>query len=388
MSRPAARSPALRSAAAASSTSKSGGTASGTTVGFGGVEHVGGGETTGGTAIGSVVGSGGEQDVYASATASGAVIDSGGYEYVGADGLAVGTMIDSGGSAFVDTGGTASAAMINGGTFELGVGALASDTIDFTGTGGLLKVDDITDLTLAPATIVAFRAGDTIDLTAVSYDGTGSATLLAPGNVLAVAANGTTSDVDFDPSQAFIGYGFDMSPDSSGGTDLTLVAQPLTSSATIPAGQIAYDVPVANGGSLTVLGTLVGGTVGNGATVDVVNGGTTDGTSVGSGGTFDVSNGAIAYNTSVGDGGTFDVSSGGLALNGAVKGLGLMRVEYAAAAGSTKVYGNTLIVASGGTVSNTVLSGGELDDYGTASATEVDSGGLEIVEWAASRAPA
>ncbi len=114
------------------------------------------------------------------------------------------------------------------------------------------------DATIMPtATISGFVTSDTIDLAAVSFDSNGSATLGA-GNVLAVTAGGQTYDLNFDPSQDFVGYGFQLSSDGSVGTDVTLVVQPLTSSATIPAGQTAYDVSVGSSGVLVDSGTLLG----------------------------------------------------------------------------------------------------------------------------------
>jgi autotransporter passenger strand-loop-strand repeat protein len=273
------------------------GKAYGTTVSSGGVQNVYG------TASGTTVSNGGEQDAFG--VADDTTVMSGGRLIV--YNAAGGTTVSSGGleyvSANADTGEGIETTVI-GGTVELGpAGALPENavfgSVAFAGAGGALLIDLNASMS---GTISGFRASDRIDFTAW-YDSAGSATLGA-GNVLTVSAFGTGYDLNFDPSQAFIGYRFGLSPDGSGGTDVTLSAQPLTSAVTIFAGQTAYDVPVASGGSLTVLsgGTLSGATVSSGAVVSVVSGGNVFDPTISGGAVVYVSKGGFAERALVKDG--------------------------------------------------------------------------------------
>jgi hypothetical protein len=72
-------------------------------------------------------------------------------------------------------------------------------------------------------TIVGFAVGDVIDLSSQPYSSNGSIRL-ETGNVLQVVDGGSTYDVNLDPGQSFAGALFNLAPDGSGGTDVTLGA--------------------------------------------------------------------------------------------------------------------------------------------------------------------
>jgi len=95
----------------------------------------------------------------------------------------------------------------------------AGHTIDFTATTGTLKIDSATQFA---GLIAGFQAGDTIDLTGVAFDSSGSASLGA-GNVLRVGENSQIFNFNFDPTQNFAGKLFNLTSDGSGGTDITQV---------------------------------------------------------------------------------------------------------------------------------------------------------------------
>ena len=204
-----------------------GGTAFATTVNSGGWQAV-----TSGVAVGTVIENGGEQTVeggtqvaydghYVTATFSGSTIsttvESGGIQSI-VGGSASDAVIADGGYVFLD-----------GGTLELLDGSAAAGTIDFANGGGpgfasgsigpataALKVDGVA---MPSAVISGFAPGDTIDLAGVDYDPTSGSATLGAGNVLEVTENGSTYDLQFDPTQIFTA-GFKLSSDGSGGTDI------------------------------------------------------------------------------------------------------------------------------------------------------------------------
>ncbi len=108
---------------------------------------------------------------------------------------------------------------ITGGTLELAAGGVVSGGIDFTATsGGTLKIDTTA---LPTNTISSFAPGDTIDLAAIAFDSTGSATLLA-GNVLQVSEGGKTYTLNLDPGENFTADAFTLGADAGSGTRVTV----------------------------------------------------------------------------------------------------------------------------------------------------------------------
>ena len=159
-----------------------GGLEGGTTVVAAGLENV----SAGGNTIGTLV-RGGTLNIWSGGAASDTIVNSGGLEIVA-------------------SGGTGSAVTIDGsGTLEIVSGAVVSDNINFTGDGGALKIDGGT---MPTATISGFAAGDVIDLASVSFD---SADTVAPlgGNIVEIAANKTTYDLQLNPSQVFLSEHFE-----------------------------------------------------------------------------------------------------------------------------------------------------------------------------------
>ncbi len=347
---------------------ESGGADSGTFVSSGGLDLIYADGTTVGTAV-----AGGEQDVLGSA--SGTTVDGMGLVHVYSGGTTEGTAINSGSVERVDAGGTADGTTIAGGSLRLADGAsLGGTPVTFVGPGGTLTIGG----TAMPGNAIdGFEVGDTIDLADVGYDSSGTAPLEA-GNVLQVLESGQTYDLDFDPSQNFIGYGFALSTDSSSGTDITLVQQPISSAGAVSAGETVSGVSVTGGGSLDVLpgGTAIVGTVSSGGTMNVSSGASADGVTISDGGYQYVLSGGTASNTIATDPGIQVISAGGSSLDATLND-GEQDV-YGTASSAVVDSGGLEVVFSGGTDSGTAINNGggeKVSSGGTASATMVDGGG-------------
>ena len=128
-------------------------------------------------------------------------------------------------------------------TIELAAGA-AAGTLTGLGTSfvsfGSVVFDAATAWTVTtdnPAsftgTIFGFAPSDSLDLTNVTFDSHGSASLLS-GNVLQVTENGITYTFQLDPNQDFAGYIFEPSRDSGSGTLVSEIVEPTGTGFTAP----------------------------------------------------------------------------------------------------------------------------------------------------------
>jgi len=272
----------------------------------------------------------------------------------------------------------------------------ANQTIDFSAPGGVLALGDPGD---DAGTIAGFGPSDTIDLTSVAFDANGSVSLQA-GNSLGVIENGVGYEIQLDPAQSFLGDRFVLSDDGKSGTDIKIEQAAITTFVTISAGQTVSGLIVGAGGEVDVLsgGMLTGGPVSSGGEEIVESGGVISGATVDDGGVLTVNAGGTTVGVVLNDPGQETVSAGGTASGTLIDG-GELDV-YGSATG-TFVMSGTQIVESGGTstditVSNggffeilsgasangvTVLSGGviELIGGGTVSGLKVDSGGEESI---------
>jgi len=105
-----------------------------------------------------------------------------------------------------------------GSTLEIGVaGAAGSGAISFFGIGNTLKIDG----TVMPTnTIDDFVDGETVDLASIGFSNTGQVNLIG-GNELQITENGTSYDLQLDPSQSFAGDFFHLASDGNSGTFVT-----------------------------------------------------------------------------------------------------------------------------------------------------------------------
>ena len=208
---------------------------------------------------------------------------------------------------------------------EIASGGTIAGTLLLSGSNDVLRIDDGTSLRIPGGfTVSGFVAGDTIDLTGIAFDSSGSVNPLA-GNLLQIIENGATYDLQLDPLQSFAGEFFHLTSDTAGGTriieDTTL---PTGTSVTVSAGQ-----------------TRSGVNVGSGATLTVLAGGSVSDTTVSSGGDEYVSSGG---------------TDSGAQLNGGTQ------FDY-------------------GSATNAVVAGGSQIVYGSALSTTISSGGTETIEF-------
>jgi hypothetical protein len=178
----------------------------------------------------------------------------------------------------------------------------SGDTITFTGTGGVLSLDNTAAMA---GTIYGFSPPDTIDLTDVPYDASvnGSASLGTDPNdnqqSIVVTENGSTYYLDIDPTQVFLtGATFNLNQDGGGtgsGTDLTVVEPSVVNE------------------SFQVLGGLTadGVVVGSGGTVEAEGGATVNRAIIESGGVLSGDDGSTINDTVIDSGGLLDLVTGG-----------------------------------------------------------------------------
>jgi len=200
------------------------GTAISTTVSAGGNEYV----EKGGTATGTTVFGG--QAIASGGSAAGTTVSSGGTLTVSSGGVATGAIVGGSGLALVISSGTASNTVLSGGgTLEVQSGGIVTGSVTFSGTGDILKIDGTglpTDpSTLIGATISGFAGGDEIDLQNIGFSAAGHVSLIG-GNELQITENGTTYDLQLDPSQSFAGDFFHLANDGGGHTLITENATP------------------------------------------------------------------------------------------------------------------------------------------------------------------
>jgi autotransporter passenger strand-loop-strand repeat protein len=191
----------------------------------------------GGSAEGTTVNNGGDATVYDGGTLSGTVVDNGSitFDLSGTDTFAgalsgTGTLTVEGGGTLVMSGGdafTGNVVISSGSTLEL-------SSASAPGTGAIVFDPDNSDETLQidgtamPANVIkGFVQGDTIDLANVNYDKNGTAIVQSFGggvqeNILTITENGTSYNLQLDPSQVFAGEQIELVSDGDGGTDITV----------------------------------------------------------------------------------------------------------------------------------------------------------------------
>jgi autotransporter-associated beta strand protein len=137
------------------------------------------------------------------------------------DGTGAGSVVIDGAGTVTFTGHntySGGTTIAGGSTLELGVaGAAGTGAITFSGAGDTIRLDVAT---MPSNTLRGFAAGDTIDLTAVGFSNAGRVDLI-DGNLLEISENGSTYDLQLDPSQSFAGDFFHLANDGNGGTFVT-----------------------------------------------------------------------------------------------------------------------------------------------------------------------
>ncbi|MBV9784857.1 MAG: Hint domain-containing protein [Acidisphaera sp.] len=300
-------------------------------------------------------------------TSSG-TIGSGGTEYVLSGGTAIDTTVNSGGTLYISSGGNVSSSTINSsGELDLENGAI---TASLTFSGGTEVV--LSGGTLTSQTVVAGGLQELV----VSSGAQVSSTTVNSGGNLQVLGGGTAIGVTVAASGSVDDYGTVL----FNGKGVTTVSSGAT-------------VRVESGGTAEVLlGTASGIMVLSGGTALVEEGGTSVDPVVSNGGTEIVFSTAVLALSGAGQtdagttfsGGT-ELLEGGAALTGRTLSFGFLQ-ELIVASGGTAANivvssGATEIVSAGGMAAGeTVYSGGALELVGGASAMGATfSGGTEIL---------
>ena len=175
----------------------SGGAMYGTTIGSGGGNY-GFLTLVEGVTSGSKVYAGGDEVIYGG-TAQGTTIESGGeietggeQDIYGSLATAAGAVIFNGGIEFAISGGVASNTTIDGGALNLVSGGAAYGGIHFTNSDGILFIES-TDL--PSTTISGFGAGDSIELTDLTYSSSDQVAVGTPG-IVTISVAGTHYDLN------------------------------------------------------------------------------------------------------------------------------------------------------------------------------------------------
>ena len=193
-------------------------------------------------------------------------------------------------------------------------------------------------------TISGFGVGDIVELSGVSFDPLGSATLGA-NNVLVISANGSSYDLQLDPAANYGGATFSLLSGAERGDRRGIGNRGARRGQQRWGRAVAFQrAGVERRRCHRALRRHYQRAVNYG------------------GGNENIASGGTDIDTTVNDGGTQQVLPGGVASGTLVNDPGLQ------------------IVAAGGAATSVTLSGGEEDLYGTTTATTIDSGGVLAIE--------
>jgi autotransporter passenger strand-loop-strand repeat protein len=248
------------------------------------------------TADGFTFASGAGLDVQSGGVASGTVVVSGGYMTISGGGIASATVIGSGGSETILSGGSAVSVTISDGALDLQSGASISGGVVLTGSGELQIDGPNTPGILADGvTLSGLAPGDTVYLTDIAFDPTGSITLTS--DQLQVTEGGASYELNLAPGN----YAADAAvllPDGNpeGDSDTVIkigtvvTSGPVTSGEVyiVSSGQTASGLQI-DGGLLAVLsgGTAVSASITSGGAEIIYTGGSDSGTTINSGIQYD-----------------------------------------------------------------------------------------------------
>ena len=265
-----------------------------------------------------------------------------------------GATVIAGETLLVQAGGTASSVLLDGGLLQLaGATPTLTGGLTFAGSGTLLESGLITTGYGDGAVISGFDNSDVIDLAAIG----GGATLTsasAGGNTVLTIAGGSSEGSAVE-TLTFTGTGeiYSLGADGPGTGETLAVSNPVI---TVAAGQsisgeivsAGYQLQVAAGGTITGTSILSGGSA--------VISGSESGSTLALGGTETV------FGTT-----SADIVSGAQLISGT-------------AGNETIANGGSATIAAGGTASNIVLSGGQLDVAGSLSGGLTFAAGGTLVE--------
>ncbi len=356
--------------------------------------------------LSTTVVAGGVQSVLAGGTAVSATLK-GGSQFVSGGGTATATTIESGGSANLYSGAVAnSTLLLNGGTMFVVSGSATHTDIRSGGsqvTGGvaistLVEAggSDVIQFGIDSATTVASGGQQIVQF----GSGIVSATILSGGEQI-ISQGGAASDTRVQSGAAEqIAYGGTAFGTLLAGGAAIVSASGATSNTTVQAGGIelvlsggsAYGTTVDSGGALIVLpgGHATGGTVapgGSSGTASVVLQAATsasawatsaNGVQVGSGAVLTVLSGGEVVAASLGTNSSETVAAGGRDIGTTLSGFAQLDIA-GSGSGETLGSGAFMTVSSGASITGvTVAEEGNLTVYGSATATTLSGGDLDV----------
>jgi autotransporter passenger strand-loop-strand repeat protein len=134
-------------------------------------------------------------------------------------GAALTTNVGSGGELVVASAGSATDTMLSGGALLVRSGGSALSAITFAGSGDLLAVVEPVSSAVGnavSATLSGLGAGDTIDLSGITYVSPGASAGIV-GDVLTVSDGGKAYSFQLDAGQNYVGYQFQIGASTDDG---------------------------------------------------------------------------------------------------------------------------------------------------------------------------
>jgi autotransporter passenger strand-loop-strand repeat protein len=170
-----------------------------------------------GESHGSLVLSGGHEVVRFEGSTSGSVISNGGREVVSYGGVAASAIVSSGGVLILSTGGLITSGLtIEGGTVIDSGTISAGQTVSFTGTSGILQLDNLSNFQAQISGLL--QPAQMIDLGGFTYSSGESVSWAQSGTsgTLTISDRARTASLTLDGS--YVSGDFTLSTDSQGGT--------------------------------------------------------------------------------------------------------------------------------------------------------------------------
>ena len=377
----------------------SGGLAVSNTVGNNGFEYA----VQGGVIQHSLVLSGGTEGLLSSGagnTDSGSTIAAGGTQFVEDGALASGTIV-SGGDQILYSGGTASNGLIQaGGTQTISSGG--TDSASLIASGG---TQDINDSGTAVDTIVAVSGTQNVAGTAIGAIvsggtqnvldvGSASGGVVEAGGNTFVYGNETGITIGSGGTVTLSGGTANSNTIQAGGTEIVTsggLGLGLDAGSTIEAGGLlaVYDS-----------GLAIGTNVGSGGTLELFSGGAMSGAIFASGGILEAGSGYVASGVTFSGGEILEVAASGSALSTTIVADSQeIILSGGQATSTTLVSGGSEIISlggldtsafvftagvqtvlAGGSATDTIVSGGAQDVFGTAIGVTLENTGVQTVE--------
>ncbi len=337
--------------------------------------------SSGGTANSTIINSGGLQTIYFGGIANSTSIGSGGRQTISLGGMAKSTVINSGGEQIVSSMGIASTTVIRSEGEQILSGGTANSAVVSSGGNQIVYLGGV-----ANSAVISQGGGQT-----VSSGGTANSTIINSGGLQTVYFGGIANSTS-------IGSGGRQTVSLGGMANSAVIN--LGGEQIVSSMGIASATVIRSGGEQILSGGTANGTVISASGNQTVYlGGMANSTVISQGGSQTISSGGVANATIVSSGGEQIISSGGTATNiearqearltltvasntyaqGTSNGFAF-EIKDAYISGFTINSGWNLVIASGGTASNTTINGGnQYISGGMVNGTIISSGGYQVI---------